>query len=149
MLHVASKREVLEQVRKMDPFRFEQLVIDLLVAMGYGGSREEAAQVTKASGDEGIDGVTSFMPSFSELGQDAAAKSRCWNKVIRLRKPLVNQTLSSKASRRALSFFHVLGVTRSSMRRISSLAGFGAPSPSILGMARRIACRKSSRPGRK
>ena len=41
----------------MDPFRFEQLVLDLLLAMGYGGSREEAAQVTKASGDEGIDGV--------------------------------------------------------------------------------------------
>jgi restriction system protein len=41
----------------MDPYRFEQLVLDLLVAMGYGGSREEAAQVTKASGDEGIDGV--------------------------------------------------------------------------------------------
>jgi restriction system protein len=41
----------------MDPFRFEQLVIDLLVKMGYGGSRKEAARVTKASGDEGIDGI--------------------------------------------------------------------------------------------
>ena len=41
----------------MDPYRFEQLVVDLLFAMGYGGSREEAAKVTKKSGDEGIDGV--------------------------------------------------------------------------------------------
>jgi len=41
----------------MDPFLFERLVIDLLVKMGYGGSREEAARVTKASGDEGIDGI--------------------------------------------------------------------------------------------
>jgi restriction system protein len=57
MLHSALKKEILEIVAKMDPFRFEQLVLDLLVAMGYGGSREEAAQVTKASGDEGIDGV--------------------------------------------------------------------------------------------
>ena len=57
MLHAALKKEVLDLVTKMDPFRFEQLVLDLMLAMGYGGSREEAAQVTKASGDEGIDGV--------------------------------------------------------------------------------------------
>lgn len=49
--------ELLELVRKMDPFAFEKLVVDLLVAMGYGGSRAEAAQVTQRSGDEGIDGV--------------------------------------------------------------------------------------------
>lgn len=42
---------------KMDPFRFEQLVVDLLSGMGYGGSRKEAAKVTKKSNDEGIDGV--------------------------------------------------------------------------------------------
>ena len=57
MIHAALKKEVLDLVKKMDPFRFEQLVLDLLVTMGYGGSREEAAQVTKASNDEGIDGV--------------------------------------------------------------------------------------------
>lgn len=57
VLHIALKREVLELVKKMDPTRFEQLVLDLLLAMGYGGSREEAAQVTKSSHDEGIDGV--------------------------------------------------------------------------------------------
>jgi restriction system protein len=57
MLHSALKNELLDLVKRMDPIRFEQLVLDLLVAMGYGGSREEAAQVTKASGDEGIDGV--------------------------------------------------------------------------------------------
>jgi restriction system protein len=49
--------ELARQVAKMNPFRFEQLVVDLLFAMGYGGSREEAAKVTKKSGDEGIDGV--------------------------------------------------------------------------------------------
>lgn len=49
--------ELLEHMLKMDPFRFEQLVLDLLFAMGYGGSREEAAQLTRKTGDEGIDGV--------------------------------------------------------------------------------------------
>jgi restriction system protein len=51
------RAELLEQLLSIDPYRFEQVVIDLLFAMGYGGSREEAAQVTKKSGDEGIDGI--------------------------------------------------------------------------------------------
>ena len=49
--------ELLEQLHTVDPFRFEQIVLDLLVAMGYGGSRKEAAEVTRKTGDEGIDGV--------------------------------------------------------------------------------------------
>ncbi|MEX1039648.1 MAG: restriction endonuclease [Pirellulaceae bacterium] len=49
--------DLLAQVRSMNPYKFEQLVIDLLFAMGYGGSRAEAAKVTKASNDEGIDGI--------------------------------------------------------------------------------------------
>ncbi len=51
------RTELLEQLSAVDPFRFEQIVIDLLFGMGYGGSREEAAKVTKKSGDEGIDGI--------------------------------------------------------------------------------------------
>lgn len=51
------KKEVLDLVKEMDPLRFEKLVLDLLLAMGYGGSRTEAANLTKASHDEGIDGV--------------------------------------------------------------------------------------------
>jgi restriction system protein len=56
-LNISLASELQEQMATMDPFRFEQLVVDLLFAMGYGGSREEAAKVTKKSGDEGIDGV--------------------------------------------------------------------------------------------
>lgn len=57
VLRHALKRDVLDKVKRMDPIRFEQLVLDLLLAMGYGGSREEAALMTKTSHDEGIDGV--------------------------------------------------------------------------------------------
>lgn len=49
--------ELLEQLSNVDPFYFERVVLDLLFAMGYGGSREEAAMVTKKSNDEGIDGI--------------------------------------------------------------------------------------------
>jgi len=45
------------KLANVDPFYFEQVVPDLLVAMGYGGSRKEAAAVTQRVGDEGIDGV--------------------------------------------------------------------------------------------
>jgi restriction system protein len=48
--------ELLEGVKAMDPFRFQKLVLDVLFAMGYGGSRVDAIQETKKSNDEGIDG---------------------------------------------------------------------------------------------
>jgi len=41
----------------VDPARFEQIVVDVLVAMGYGGSRSDAAQVVGKSHDGGIDGT--------------------------------------------------------------------------------------------
>jgi restriction system protein len=49
--------ELLHRVRTGTPKFFEHLVVDLLVAMGYGGSRVDAAQVVGKSGDGGIDGV--------------------------------------------------------------------------------------------
>ncbi len=56
-LNDSLANSLLDVMAEMDPFRFEKLVVDLLFAMGYGGSREEAAHVTKKSNDEGIDGV--------------------------------------------------------------------------------------------
>lgn len=49
--------ELIESMFAMDPYKFEKLVVDLLFSMGYGGSRTEAAQVTKKSNDEGVDGI--------------------------------------------------------------------------------------------
>ncbi len=48
--------ELLQQIKNNTPAFFEELVIDLLVVMGYGGSREDAEAVGR-SGDGGIDGV--------------------------------------------------------------------------------------------
>lgn len=49
--------ELLEQVKASTPAFFERLVIDLLVAMGYGGSRQDAGKAIGKSGDGGIDGI--------------------------------------------------------------------------------------------
>lgn len=51
------RSELLDHLSQVNPYRFERVVIDLLIAMGYGGSRAEAAEVTKKSGDEGVDGL--------------------------------------------------------------------------------------------
>lgn len=48
---------LLQQVKELSPAFFERLVIDLLVKMGYGGSREDAGRAIGRSGDEGIDGI--------------------------------------------------------------------------------------------
>ncbi len=49
--------ELLLQLKASPPSQFEQTVIDLLVAMGYGGSLEDAGKAIGRSGDEGIDGI--------------------------------------------------------------------------------------------
>ena len=48
---------LLEQVLACPPAFFEQLVVDLLVAMGYGGSIADAGKAVGHSGDGGVDGV--------------------------------------------------------------------------------------------
>lgn len=53
----ALKAELLERLRSSPPSFFERVVVDTLVAMGYGGSREDMAWIVGGSGDEGIDGV--------------------------------------------------------------------------------------------
>jgi restriction system protein len=39
------------------PAFFERLVVDLLVRMGYGGTRKDAGRAVGKSGDKGIDGI--------------------------------------------------------------------------------------------
>ncbi len=49
--------EILQTIKNGSPKFFEDLVIDLLINMGYGGSRTEAGKAIGKSGDEGIDGI--------------------------------------------------------------------------------------------
>jgi restriction system protein len=56
-LRAALASQLLDRVKTITPAGFEQLVVDLLVALGYGGSRKDAGQVVGGSGDEGIDGI--------------------------------------------------------------------------------------------
>ena len=49
--------ELLEKIKSCSPAFFERLVVDLLLAMGYGGSREDAGEAIGTSGDGGVDGI--------------------------------------------------------------------------------------------
>ncbi|WP_027184442.1 restriction endonuclease [Desulfovibrio inopinatus] len=51
------KQEIMASILGCSYRFFEQLVIDLLLAMGYGGSRKEAGMLTRKGSDEGIDGI--------------------------------------------------------------------------------------------
>jgi len=53
----ALAEDFLEKVRVCSSSFFEKLVVDLLVAMGYGGSLSDVGQVLGRSGDGGIDGA--------------------------------------------------------------------------------------------
>jgi len=49
--------ELLEKVKACSPRFFEQLVVDLLMAMGYGGSLDDAGRTLGGVKDGGIDGI--------------------------------------------------------------------------------------------
>jgi len=57
MLKKQLRDDLLARVRSIDPTAFEQLIVDLLVKIGFGGSRADAARRLGKSGDGGIDGI--------------------------------------------------------------------------------------------
>ncbi|KQR40889.1 restriction endonuclease [Deinococcus sp. Leaf326] len=56
-LNASLHADLLAQVRGLTPAQFERLVVQLLVAMGYGGNVRDAGAALGRSGDNGIDGV--------------------------------------------------------------------------------------------
>ncbi len=49
--------DILDRISRNSPGFFETLVVDLMMSLGYGGSRAEAGKAIGQSGDEGIDGI--------------------------------------------------------------------------------------------
>ena len=50
-------QEIIKRIKSSSPRFFEHLVVELLVAMGYGGSRKDAGEAVGQSGDGGVDGI--------------------------------------------------------------------------------------------
>ena len=71
--------ELLEKIKTASPELFERLVVDLLLTMGYGGSRQDAGEVLGKSGDGGLDGVIKE----DRLGLDAIyIQAKRWDSVV-------------------------------------------------------------------
>lgn len=56
-ISAALAAELLDRAREATPAFFERLIVELLLAMGYGGTSENAGKALGKSGDDGIDGV--------------------------------------------------------------------------------------------
>jgi restriction system protein len=71
--------ELLQIIKEHSPVFFERLVIDLLVKMGYGGTRKDAGQAIGRSGDGGIDGIIKE----DRLGLDIVyVQAKRWDGVV-------------------------------------------------------------------
>lgn len=66
-LRAHLEEEILQRIKTCSPTFFEHLVVDLLIRMGYGGSRKDAGKAMGKSGDGGIDGIIKE----DKLGLDA------------------------------------------------------------------------------
>jgi len=71
--------DVLDNVKTCSPAFFERLVVEVLLQMGYGGTRADAGRAIGRSGDEGIDGIINE----DRLGLDAIyIQAKRWEAVI-------------------------------------------------------------------
>lgn len=78
--------ELLSIIKNLSPTFFEKLVVDLLVAMGYGGDYQDAAEVTQQSKDGGVDGIIKE----DKLGLDKIyIQAKRWMNVVG--KPIIQQ----------------------------------------------------------
>lgn len=88
--------ELLDRLKSCTPQFFESLVVDLLVSMGYGGSRKDAGQAIGQSGDGGIDGIIKE----DRLGLDVVyIQAKRWENVIG--RPMVQAFAGSLEGQRA------------------------------------------------
>lgn len=88
--------ELLAIMKACSPRFFEKLVVDLLVAMGYGGSRKDAGEAIGHSGDEGIDGIIKE----DKLGLDVVyIQAKRWGSTVG--RPVVHAFAGSLEGQRA------------------------------------------------
>lgn len=95
-LWLALADELLERVKACPPEFFERLVVQLLLKMGYGGSRQEAGKAVGKSGDGGIDGIINE----DRLGLDAIyLQAKRWDGVVG--RPEIQKFVGALAGQRA------------------------------------------------
>ncbi len=112
--------ELLEYVLSSSPDFFERLVVDLLVAMGYGGTQGAAARAVGRSGDEGIDGIIDE----DLLGLDVIyIQAKRWKRESKVSRPQIQSfvgALQGKHSRKGV-FITTSSFTKDAIEYIASI----------------------------
>ena len=90
--------KILDYVIRSSPPFFEKLVVQLLVAMGYGGSHKEASRAVGRSGDEGIDGIIDE----DRLGLDVIyIQAKRWKRDSKVSRPQIQAFVGALVGRHA------------------------------------------------
>ena len=90
--------ELLEKIKDNSWQFFEDLVVDLMVAMGYGGSRSTAGEQIKRTNDEGIDGIINE----DKLGLDVIyLQAKRWTKDSGIGRPEIQKFVGALHGKRA------------------------------------------------
>ena len=92
------KTELLDTIMDCSPFFFERLVVDLLINLGYGGSKKEAGEAFATTGDEGIDGIIKE----DKLGLDLIyIQAKRWKKDSCVGRPEIQKFAGALQGKRA------------------------------------------------
>lgn len=90
--------DILQKAREMSPAKFEQLVLDLLLAMGFGGANKDLAKVTPISHDNGVDGI---IPQ-DALGLDKIyIQAKRYKEGLSVQKPEIQQFIGALNEQKA------------------------------------------------
>lgn len=90
--------ELLEKIRLNSWQFFEDLVVDLMVKMGYGGSRNKAGKSIKRTNDEGIDGIINE----DKLGLDVIyLQAKKWDTETSIGRPEIQKFVGALQGQRA------------------------------------------------
>ena len=90
--------EILRTLKNCSPAFFERLVVDVLVKMGYGGTRQDAGKAIGRSGDEGIDGIINE----DRLGLDVIyIQAKKWDKDNSIGRPEIQKFAGALMGKKA------------------------------------------------
>lgn len=109
-LHADVRGRLMDAILAQTPAFFERLVLDVLIKMGYGGSRAEAAQHVGQSGDEGIDG---------RINQDALGLDQI---LVQAKRYAVDQPIDRKTIQAFIGSLAGQGVSKGIFITTSSFA---------------------------
>ncbi|MDX2255959.1 MAG: restriction endonuclease [Pseudanabaenaceae cyanobacterium bins.39] len=97
-IKIELSKLLLKNLEDISPYKFEEIVLDLLIKMGYGESNLTNGKITKKSSDEGIDGIIKE----DKLGLDKIyIQAKRWKKEAKIGRPEIQKFVGALDGQRA------------------------------------------------